>query len=759
MTHVPERARSFVCRLLVGVLVLTGAGALRAAPALAQQKPGAAPAAPPKAPPADPLAAAVDGLHKAVVAQQWKQGADLAKALFAKHEGDLRVVSRMEEIEDDLRLCLWRLERKNADLATVLGCGATKVASGTRQAEFAAVCTASASAEGWSGSENLRVFAIPFEDVEVTITTDHWYASTATTYTITRPPAVVLHYDSERSGGYLFSTDFGNAFEVSRGLVCVPFRGAIARWGDKEKDLGTGGAGTVLTGGERVTLRCSEKNGSLTMKVGDHLLRRATDSTHKSGLVALVGSAEALQGALVTLSGRVDARYLRRVQNEDEDRRFKEWQRESYARSAVIPKWVLDAEEEAAFRRAMLPSDAGPDHRVWFRQRWDELLEGKPEVLASIVPWLPKAPKLTRGYVDAVVQFALGQHAGAETSVRRILTAEPGFGPGWALLAACAWERRDRAATADALAAAKERADYHPWTWEVAASVAMDDAKFDEAQAALDAAAAHSAASPQIRDLRGVLLRLRRGPAWPKRFEAQTAHYVVASDHSYAVCAEVGAILEEARGAYRTQFRPRDDGRRARVHVFSGEETYLDYAEELGSDISGSLGVYRPRLRELCVFLHEDRRQLKDTIRHEGFHQYLHQFVNDAPIWFNEGYAEYFGFGRRKGGRHVAGEVGWTQAALVTALESEFVPLEELFVESPGAFMAAAGQRYVQSWAVIHMLRETKHPALTSLLDRYMDGLLVGLSREQVFHDVLEPVLPQLRTEFAAHLLRLKTWK
>jgi hypothetical protein len=263
----------------------------------------------------------------------------------------------------------------------------------------------------------------------------------------------------------------------------------------------------------------------------------------------------------------------------------------------------------------------------------------------------------------------------------------------------------------------------------------------------LAAASAAGTASALTSDLRQALMRLRRGPDWKKKSESLAPNYFVSSDAGMAVCNDVVKILEECADVYRRQFRPRPRKTRPRVRVFSGFESYADYVSDLGADPSRTLGVYLPPLRELCVFLHEDRPTLSNTIRHEGFHQYLHDFLEDAPIWFNEGHAEYFGFSRRKQGRALVGQADDEQVALLLELAPKFSPLSKLFTMEPAEFMASADVHYVESWAVIHMLRAaggppTKgllDPSLTGLLDRYFDALLAGRSQDEAWREVLAP--------------------
>lgn len=763
-------ARSFAVTVVAaGVVATVDAAVGPSAATRAQQAPPPAPsqeaakgAANGAASP-NPVAADVETLRKLVAAGKWSEGAVFASSILERHEGDLRVLACLEEIETDLRICRYREQRKKPDATWVLGPGAKKANLELREAEFSFV--ALTPAERWSGTDYVRIFDVPFDDVSVTYAFDAFVRGSGGDQALP-PPSVVLRYDSEREGGYALTPSIVTFDEGG-----VSMEGSIRRSGEKERGIAVGPgrsddpikrmmARLRVRAYQLMSIECAIRGSSITARVNGSELVSGADpvSPIRNGLVAFAGTPDSLaRVSNVKLKGKVPADYLKRVQNEYDDRALRDWTASRWNREDALPKWILAAESEALFRRSMLPSDATDAARAWCRTWWDGLVSGDPAVRSALLEWLPASPLRTRTYLTAVLAVGAGRHAEADALLRNLAEHDPGFGPVWALSAVSAWSRRDRPATERALVRAREDAAYHPWTWEVAAAVALADGRFDAAQEAVDAAAVHAAGSAAIRDLRAVLMRLRRGPQWTKKFRAETKHYVVESDHGQSVCAEFGRMLEEARAAYRTQFRAADDGKKARVLVFSGVESYLEYTSASGSDAAGTLGVYRPQLRELCVFLHEDRRELTNTVRHEGFHQYLHQFADDVPVWFDEGYAEYFGFGRKVGQRHVAGQVGESQAILAMELQPEFIPLSELFVQSRREFMARPLVSYLQAWAAVHFLRSAKDPAIAGLLDRYLDALIAGKGREEAFEQVLKPVIGTLQEQFDAHVRALGT--
>lgn len=743
--------REFALGLRIVAPSVLLAVALVAPHAAAQQQPG--PPAPPEKPaaPADPLTADLESLRKLVTGSKWQQGADLAKSVFTKYQGDLRVVARADEILADLRTCLWQLARKDEPLHLAIGRGCTKANAASREAEFECG-DGPDGAPGWSSAESgVRVFEAPFEDVSVGFEFVDWNDVTGDKCRWSNPPAVVLHFDSERSGGYVLQFDVSDPFRTRSGIV-FGMRAGIRRWGEKEKLLSPDDERTrsIVNGSDPIVVTASERSYKLELRRDSRVLASATDSTHASGQVALVGSKEAWAAMRrLTIRGKLTTTWLRRIRNEREDEREREWAKTSWDPKAQLPKWVHDAREESEYRRCLLPSDATPELRTWFRANWDRIAESDPKWLVQLVGWAAKAPPLTGRYAGALAAHLLGRTTACETELAALAEAEPGFGPAWALRAKNALLAGDAARTAQLLAEAKERAAYHPWTWETAVECAFDASDLPAAQAALDAATHNLAGSATLRDLASALVRIRRGPDWTKSFRAESANYVVVTDHSDAVAREVLTALDEARAAFVSAFRkpPAGPAKKAKVYVFSGFESYADYGAQSGTRLDGTLGVYRPILRELLVYLHEDRRELRNTIRHEGFHQYLHQFVPTAPIWFNEGTAEWFGFTRGRTAS-VKGRTDTMQSFSVAAFRRLFVPIEDLVRMQQPEFMLLAAPRYCQSWALVRFLRDTKDARFKGLLDRYTDAILAGKSADEAYEAILKPSIGALQPAF-----------
>jgi hypothetical protein len=128
-------------------------------------------------------------------------------------------------------------------------------------------------------------------------------------------------------------------------------------------------------------------------------------------------------------------------------------------------------------------------------------------------------------------------------------------------------------------------------------------------------------------------------------------------------------------------------------------------------------------------------KDFEGTVRHEGFHQYLHQFVEDAPTWFDEGMAQTFEVRPQEKGDEP---------------RDKYVPLGELFAMGHEAFMAKAQVMYPESRALCTMLRTTKDPKLKGVLANLYMALRSGASADAATRKVIGPILSYLQTEFSS---------
>jgi hypothetical protein len=210
----------------------------------------------------------------------------------------------------------------------------------------------------------------------------------------------------------------------------------------------------------------------------------------------------------------------------------------------------------------------------------------------------------------------------------------------------------------------------------------------------------------------------------------------VLSDVSKEWSAKIASRLEEAYDLFAKQFRkPPASHLPGRTLVFQSKESYLAYSKKAsGDDLEDTLGVYFPGFREFLLFCREETTETRETLVHEGFHQYLHHFLEDAPRWFNEGMASYFEATKWTPN---GAKIGGPLKMRVETFKSEGYharDLKDLMQLSAEEFMdpSRAADHYAQSWALCNFLREK--PGMGRDLFRvYVDQLLSGKPAKAAF--------------------------
>lgn len=230
------------------------------------------------------------------------------------------------------------------------------------------------------------------------------------------------------------------------------------------------------------------------------------------------------------------------------------------------------------------------------------------------------------------------------------------------------------------------------------------------------------------------LLRAERGPSWGERFVHETKNFVIASDMGRKACLEIGAELEDYFREYNHNVRRIQErgAEKSEVYFFSGRRGYEAYTRDLlGHPAENTLGLYSPALKQLLIWNSPDKRMVMRTVRHEGFHQYLDRLLEvGAPVWLNEGLAEYFEQAHYERARWKADQVNEQHVAILQATREDWTPLEELVYIDNRAFRANSELHYPQSWALVHYLQNGgREPARH--FNALLDALIEGVGREE----------------------------
>lgn len=222
--------------------------------------------------------------------------------------------------------------------------------------------------------------------------------------------------------------------------------------------------------------------------------------------------------------------------------------------------------------------------------------------------------------------------------------------------------------------------------------------------------------------------------------ETTAGHYQVLTQCGPELGADVNRFMNEMLKQYSRLFVNWGHKEPARVVVFGRLDDFERYAH--AETHRGGLQGYclvktddqgRP-FHELVTYQHDN---LYRTLAHEGFHQFLAYELGDrAPIWLNEGLAQYFETAVVQGNRLVVGEINRpTLAAAQSLIAHRAAPaIAELIAMDQPTFYQHADRTYPTSWALVYFLRHrTADRFGDSDLRHYFTDLKLGQDPVRAF--------------------------
>ena len=259
------------------------------------------------------------------------------------------------------------------------------------------------------------------------------------------------------------------------------------------------------------------------------------------------------------------------------------------------------------------------------------------------------------------------------------------------------------------------------------------------------------------------------GPGWAKTFVCETEHYHVMTPVSQEFADDLGKHAELIFKTY-TKIFPKvgKEKRKFPVVVYGSPE---DYHAAGGPQMAA--GHYDPLIRKLVFYKNpKGDADTKIVLYHEGFHQFLHDYLERAPQWFNEGLGDFFGpskyveppKGQRLGGMKLCPNP-WRLKLIQTAIQqNRYRGFRQLMLMSQAELYDPQwiGIHYAESWSIIYFLvRGGAKPAdeagpYFKLLGDYFKALRKGDGQESAFEAAFGKVdLPKLEQEWRQFTLRL----
>lgn len=378
-----------------------------------------------------------------------------------------------------------------------------------------------------------------------------------------------------------------------------------------------------------------------------------------------------------------------------------------------LPAWLLEAprQAQAPEERRQLPTPLADEYRGALDAFYEAVERGDKVGGLRIVEQLAiaGAPHATCEYLRALVYSEAEDDKRALRHVERVIALAPDFLESRLLLGRLLQNlgRGEEAAVAFETAAGSHGTVAA--VYEAAVLTFLLAGRTEAARKFCSLAAGRSVQSAGLTLLAQTLAKAERGPVLTQTYESKSRHYHVVSDIDKKTCIDAARLLEDGYSAYGHQLGRVTEGKKRlfRVYVFRGKAGFLNYLKDLsafmGKPSEKAAGLYSPLLKQLLIWNLPNRKEMLDTIRHEGSHQFLDRLLIRPPVWLNEGLAVYHELAARKGGVLTFGRPHVTYVQLLLA--RGLVPLAEFLRITPRKFYAGGHRSYAQAWLMVQMLR------------------------------------------------------
>jgi len=468
----------------------------------------------------------------------------------------------------------------------------------------------------------------------------------------------------------------------------------------------------------------------------------------------------------VVIEGKVEPSWIEGLQDGAalEARRIFE---QSYDVRAHLPDWIYQkisaSRPSPAFDRpAKYPGPQSEAAQSVFErvQRYIDQEDIKNGL--SFVQDLSAAQEIAKSlteYLMTLLFFAMDDYDRSLTCCSRVVELEPGFFPARQAQAALTTRvgRRSKAIELyrSLVADYPGQDDIHLQL----ATLLLRAGEPEQAKSVIDAAIALGCDPDPFDSLNRQLIKAINGPDWGATSDWESDHYHVIADLDRATCHEACKLLEESYTAYTVYLQRIKDPekRKFRVYLFSGQAGFNAYCEDvLGMTHDWAAGVYSPMLKQLLIWNLPNNEQMMTTVRHEGFHQYLDRLMDNPPLWFNEGLAEYYEIAGWKDGRRAFGSVHTEHLNILFRARKSLIPLKEFIYGDRKQFDADTSLSYAQSWALIHFLRHGPRK-YRKIFDRLFDAFQEDLSNKDALDEVFGDVdLDRMENEFRRYVREMR---
>ncbi|MFN0060676.1 MAG: tetratricopeptide repeat protein [Planctomycetota bacterium] len=284
--------------------------------------------------------------------------------------------------------------------------------------------------------------------------------------------------------------------------------------------------------------------------------------------------------------------------------------------------------------------------------------------------------------------------------------------------------------------------------------------RFDEARGYVDRALAIWQ-EDRLLKVSAELDLLTKGPKWDKTYTVETKNYFLRTDVSQEFAERAGETAELIREVYDAAFP--DLAQPDRKYCVLIYRELADYMRDGAPD--GTAGFYDPLFKHLNVSWRGNEEETLMVLKHEGFHQYCHQYLEDIPQWFNEGLAEYFAASKitvKKNKRLIEmGPHPWRLHSIATAIEANQYPtIKELMHMSQTEMYEPSKMQlhYSQAWSICNFCADGADGKYRPTMRKYFKSLIGGKSQAEAFDNSFGKVnMSAFENEWREYVLKM--WK
>jgi tetratricopeptide (TPR) repeat protein len=228
------------------------------------------------------------------------------------------------------------------------------------------------------------------------------------------------------------------------------------------------------------------------------------------------------------------------------------------------------------------------------------------------------------------------------------------------------------------------------------------------------------------------------GPRWTQAFETESKNYIIKTNVSQEFSDEVSKHAELIRRLYESIFPKPGKKKKSVIIVFASKKEYHQNGGPQGAG-----GHFNPLFKQLYLFKYAKDSDTKLVLYHEGFHQFLDALEVEAPQWFNEGMADFFGpsqYVNEKGTEGMRIQPSpWRIDLIKQAIRGgQTIPFQRLMTMTQAEMYdpKVVSVAYAQAWSMCYFFAQADDRAHFEYLKDYFQALRKGKTLKQAYESV-----------------------